>query len=119
MSNCQRLFKSFLSRTFFMIYGMNQSRKILAENIKAMIEKEGLTVNAWAKRHGLQQKQIDRIVKSENAASIDTLDEIAAVLGLMTWQLLVVDLDLSNPPKIAVTETELKLYERLRVLVRD
>lgn len=102
-----------------MIQPMSQSRKILADNIKAMIERENLTVNSWAKRHGLSQRQIDRITKGDNAASIDTLDEIAAVLGLMTWQLLVVDLDLSNLPKIAVTETELRLYERLKVLVRD
>jgi hypothetical protein len=58
-------------------------------------------------------------VKEENAISLDTLDEVAIALGLMSWQLLVVDLDLSNPPKIAVTETELKLYERLRVLIKS
>lgn len=97
---------------------MNSSKKILAENIKAMIANELLTVRGWALRHRLEQKKIDRIVKEENAVSLDTLDEIAAALGLMSWQLLVPGLDLSNPPKIAVTETELRLYERLKVLVK-
>jgi hypothetical protein len=97
---------------------MNSSKKILAENIKTMIANESLTVRGWALRHKLEQKKIDRIVKEENAASLDTLDEIANSLGLMSWQLLVAGLDLSNPPKIAVTETELKLYERLKVLVK-
>jgi plasmid maintenance system antidote protein VapI len=98
---------------------MNSSKKILADNIKSLIAKEGLTVNGWSKQNKLSQKKIDRIVKEENAISLDTLDEVAIALGLMSWQLLVVDLDLSNPPKIAVTETELKLYERLRVLIKS
>ena len=97
---------------------MNSSKKILAENIKAMISSESLTVRGWAMRHKLEQKKIDRIVKEENAVSLDTLDEIADALGLMSWQLLVAGLDLSHPPKIAVTETELKLYERLKVMVK-
>ena len=58
-------------------------------------------------------------MKEENAVSLDTLDEVASALGLMPWQLLVPDLEIRNPPKIAVTETELKLYERLKVLVRS
>lgn len=95
---------------------MNTSKKILAGNIRAMIEKERLTVRGWAMRHELSQKKIDRIVKEENAISLDTLDEVATALGLMPWQLLVADMDLSHPPKLAVTETELKLYERLKVL---
>jgi hypothetical protein len=101
------------------MFYMNSSKKILAENIKAMIANELLTVRGWAMRHKLEQKKIDRIVKEENAVSLDTLDEIASALGLMSWQLLVVNLDLSHPPKIAVTETELKLYERLKVLVKS
>lgn len=100
------------------MFGMNSSKKILAENIKAMIANELLTVRGWAMRHKLEQKKIDRIVKEENAVSLDTLDEIANALGLMSWQLLVSGLDLSHPPKIAVTETELKLYERLKVMIK-
>ncbi len=95
---------------------MNSSRKILADNIKALIEREPVSVRAWALRHGLEQKAIDRIIKEENAASIDTLDKIAEALGLMTWQLLIADLDIANAPQLAVSETELKLVARSKTL---
>ena len=97
---------------------MNFSKQILAENIKAILEKEGLSVRGFAMRHKLQQKQIDRIVKQETAVTLDTLDELASVLGVMSWQLLVVGLDISAPPKIAVTETEVMLYQKLSTLMK-
>lgn len=97
---------------------MNFSKKILAENIKTILAKEGLSVRGFALRHKLQQKQIDRIVKQENAVSLDTLDELANALGVMSWQLLVVGLDISTPPKIAVTETEVMLYQKLSALMK-
>lgn len=102
-----------------MMRNMNKSRKILADNIQAMISKEGVSLNSWSKSKQLQQRQIDRLVKSEHAVSLDTLDEIANALGLMPWQLLVADLDLSNLPKLAITETEVKLYQRMKELLRS
>ena len=96
---------------------MNSSRKILAGNIRALIEREALSIRGWALKHGLQQKAIDRIVKEENAASIDTLDEIADALGLMPWQLLIADLDLGNAPRLAVSEVEIQLVSRLKAML--
>ncbi len=96
---------------------MNSSRTILAGNIRALIEKEALSVRGWALKHGLQQKSIDRIVKEENAASIDTIDEIANAVGLMPWQLLVADLDVTNAPRIAVSEAEIQLVARLKSML--
>lgn len=98
---------------------MNSSKKILAGNIRALIDREALSVRGWALRHGLQQKAIDRIVKEENAASIDTLDAIANALGLMPWQLLVADLDVTNAPKLAVSEAEIALVNRLKFLLNN
>lgn len=98
---------------------MNSSRKILAGNIRALIEREALSIRGWALKHGLQQKAIDRIVKEENAASIDTLDEIADALGLMPWQLLIADLDLSNAPRLAVSEAEIQLVSRLKAMLTN
>lgn len=97
---------------------MNDSRRVVAENLRAMIDKDDLSVRGFAARHGLQQKAIDRMVKGEHAASVDTLDELARALGLMTWQLLVPGLDTSNPPHIAITESEVRLYKRLSELIK-
>ena len=98
---------------------MNSSRQILAENIKSILDRDGLSVRGFAMRHKLPQKQIDRIVKKENAVSLDTLDELADAIGVMSWQLLVVGLNTSEPPKIAVTETELMLYQKLSNLMKS
>ena len=96
---------------------MHSSRKILAGNVRALIARDALSVNAWALKHDLPQKAVDRIIKEENAASIDTLDKIAESVGLMAWQLLIVDLDLTNTPRLAVSEAEIKLVTRLKTLL--
>lgn len=77
------------------------------------------SVRGWAISKKLNQKQIDRIVKAESAISLDTLDELASACGLMPWQLLIPGLDLSNPPHLAVTSTELALYQRLKDLAKS
>ena len=100
------------------IQPMLSSKKILGDNIRAMIDKDSSSVRAWALSRKLDQKKVDRLVKAETAVSLDTLDEIAAAVGLQPWQLLVAKLDPLHPPHIAVTETEVLLYERLRKLVK-
>lgn len=94
---------------------MTSSKKILAENIRALIDKSGLTVRGWAISNKLDQRKIDRIVKQDNAVSLDSLDEIADRLGLASWQLICAWVD-DQPPHLAITETELKLYARLKEL---
>ena len=101
---------------------MNSSKDTLAGNIRAMIEKDDpvkKSVNGWAKSKKLVQKKVDRIVKAETAVSLDTLDELAEALGIMAWQLLIPGLDTSNPPHLAVTSTELALYQRLKDLAKS
>jgi len=95
---------------------MTTSRKILADNLRALIEKDGSNIRAWSLKNGLQQRNIDRIVKAQSAATIDTLDEIASAAGVASWHLLIEDLDSESPPKLAVSAEELKLFERLQKL---
>ena len=100
---------------------MNSSKENLAENIKLMIERSDpakKSVRAWAISKKLEQKKVDRVVKAETAVSIDTLDELAAATGLLAWQLLLPGLDPDNPPHIAITESEVNLYKRLKDLVK-
>ena len=101
---------------------MSSTKQILAENIKAMIEKDDpvkKSVRGWALGKKLDQKKIDRVVKAENAVSLDTLDEISAATGLLAWQLIVPGLDLSNTPHLAITDTEIALYRRLKDLAKS
>lgn len=66
---------------------------------------------------GLDVRLIDRLLKSENALTMDKLGEIAAACGLQPWHLLVPDLDPANPPDAPLTEEDRKLLARLRGLL--
>ena len=94
------------------------TRRILGDNLKRMIEAHGGSVLPWANAHKLKQRSIDRLIKSENAATVDTLEEIAEAVGLQAWQLLVPDLDLRNPPVLSPGREERELYDRIRALMR-
>jgi len=73
------------------------ARRILAENVEKLIARAGSQL-ALVKILKVPQKTISRAKNGENAANLDTLNDIARGAGLEPWQLLVPDLDLSNPP---------------------
>ncbi len=99
------------------------SRRILADNITRMISRDGGPVRGkvskWAKDNGLQQKQIDRLIKKEVSATVDTLDEIAAAIGCQPWQLLVPNMQIDQLPMLVMGQAERELYERIKQLIVD
>lgn len=94
------------------------SRRILADNVARMIERSKSSVRAWAMGNGLDVRKIDRLTKKEYSTTLDTLDEIAAAIGVQPWQLLVPNMDLNNPPLLVMSEAERQIYERIRSLVK-
>lgn len=62
--------------------------KILAANVRALIECVGSGAEL-ARRTGVPQKTISRVVNGENAANLATLDDLTRGLGLQSWHLLV------------------------------
>ena len=69
--------------------------------------------------NGLQQKQIDRLIKKEVSATVDTLDEIAAAIGCQPWQLLVPNMQIDQLPMLVMGQAERELYERIKQLIVD
>lgn len=94
------------------------SRTVLADNIKRMIERKGVSLRAWAMQHKLHQRQIDRIVKEECSTTLDTLDEIAERLGVQAWQLLVPNMRIDELPSLQLSKVERELYERIAALAK-
>jgi hypothetical protein len=97
-------------------------RAILAANLRRMIEadlREGekLSVRAWAMGKGLDVRLIDRLVKEENAVTLDTLTKIADACGLQPWHLLLPDLAPGVVPDAPISEEERRLLGRLRKLL--
>jgi transcriptional regulator with XRE-family HTH domain len=82
-------------------------RETLARNLRYIMKIEKLSEEALAKKAGVSQKQINNILNRQHAATIDTLDKIAAAFGLTNWQLMLPNLpdDLISSPSIA------KLYK--------
>ena len=97
------------------------TRRILADNIIRMIDRDGHgvrgKVRGWAVANKLDTRQIDRIVKQEFATTVDTLGEIAAAIGCQPWQLLVPNMNLNELPMLVMSPSERELYERIRALL--
>lgn len=91
-----------------------KTRAILANNVRRLIAKEQTSVRAWALARELDVKLIDRLVKAENAVTLDKLAEIAEACGLQPWQLLIEDFDPVEPPSMPISEEERKTIQRLR-----
>jgi hypothetical protein len=62
-------------------------RSIFAVNLKALIDRSELSVNAWSKAHKLTQSTINRIVTGEQQPTAKQVEEIAAAAGLDAWRL--------------------------------
>ena len=87
-------------------------RKVLSDNLRRLIGDR--SQSEWAAAHGIDKKPIQRALAGQHAATIDTIEAIAKAAGILPWQLLVPDLDPSNPPVVAITQAERQLYRRLR-----
>ena len=86
----------------------------LADNVKRLMAHHRLAQAGVAKRAGMDQKTISRIIRREHSPSIDKLSGLAEAFGLQAWQLLVPYLDPSNPPVVQMTPIEKDLYDRLK-----
>lgn len=62
---------------------------------------------------GLEVRMIDRLLKSQNAITLDKLEELAGSCGLKAWQLIYDDLDPAKPPTDPLSPEERSILERL------
>ena len=96
------------------------SRAVLWENVSALMRqrygKEHLT--KFAKDIGAGPGTATRIKNQETSIGLDVIDRIAVEFKLEPWQLLVPNLDPTNPPVLApLSDAERKLYAKLRETV--
>lgn len=100
------------------------SRAILAANLRKLIEHDlgagaRFSILAWCKKRGLEDSDvrlITRLVAGDNV-SVQKLDELAAVLGLKPWQLLLEDFDPAGKPEPPLTDEDRALLRRLRRVI--
>lgn len=96
-------------------------RTIVARNVrKLMMESDDLkTAAALGRASKVGRKTAERIMAGTNASTLDTLQAIAAALGVYPWQLLVDGMSARELPQLRnPTGAEAELYGRLDVLSR-
>lgn len=79
-----------------------------------------ITQVAVSKVSGLPQRTISRIKRGEVTPRLNSIDALAKAFGLLPWQLLVPDLEPSNPPFLrSANPDEKALYERLLAAAKE
>lgn len=97
------------------------AKAVLSDNLKRLMDRPGqeLTQAEVGKRGSIPQRTVGRIKNGEVEATLGNLQALGKAFGLQAWQLLVPDLDPSNPPMLrAMTDQERALYERLRAALK-
>jgi transcriptional regulator with XRE-family HTH domain len=102
----------------------SEVRSILATNIRRMISATGregapVSVRAWALSKGLETRLIDRIVKGENAVTVDTLESIAASCGVTAWQLIHPDFTPEESVMPNATAEDIAFLKKLRKFIES
>jgi hypothetical protein len=64
-------------------------RRTLARNLKHHLAMHELSENGLAQKIKISQKQVNNITNSRTGCGIDALQEIANVLGIEPWMLLI------------------------------
>jgi transcriptional regulator with XRE-family HTH domain len=95
-------------------------RGIVGDNLKRLMKaRASLDSNPkLSERSGIGIATISRIINGESAATLDTLGMLAKAFGLTPWQLLVPNLDTTNPQILQSTSPEeAALYRKLRDVI--
>lgn len=96
-------------------------KTVLSDNLKRNMDRKPgkLSQAEIGRRGGLPQRTVGRIKNGEVEATLGNLQALAKAFGLQPWQLLVPDLDVSNPPMLrAMSEHERALYDRLHAALQ-
>jgi hypothetical protein len=100
----------------------SEARTTLAKNVRKLIANEAVdgspvSIRAWSMSKGLDTRLIDRIVKGENAVTVDTLGIVAANCGVPAWQLLHPDFDPTATPMTGASAEDVAFLKKLRTFM--
>lgn len=94
---------------------------ILRDNVEALLRKHNHVNQAgdvvWHKMktdYKIGVGTYQRVQQAKTSIGINVVAKIAHAFHLEPWQLMVPNLDPSNPPVFALTESERNLYRKLR-----
>lgn len=84
----------------YMSEGELHAAQVISNNIVRLLKQSDVihTVSALAERSEVSRATLTRIIKTQNSVTIETLEPIAAALGVEVWMLLYPGLDPRNLP---------------------
>jgi transcriptional regulator with XRE-family HTH domain len=74
-------------------------KNTIANNLKNLRLSQDMSQEAFAKKCGMMQRAYGRLENAENWQHLESLERIALANGLNVWQLLLPNIDITNPPK--------------------
>ena len=97
-----------------------ETKLIISDNLKRLMAKHKHSQGDVHKKTGISQSTVGRIINQEVSATIDSIDAISNLYGLLSWQLLVPGVDVDNPPALKIkSRTEQDFYEKMKALVKE
>lgn len=96
---------------------ITDAAQVLADNLRSLMSQHAdmKTQAKVAKRASMDQRTVGRILNKEHSPTLKQIDGLASAFGLLPWQLLVPNLDATNPPTVFLTQAERDLYKRLAI----
>ena len=94
--------------------GRQDVRRVLATNVRRLIDHSGHSDPEAARQVGMKPFQLQRITRAEHAVTITTLQKLANGYGVEPYQLLVPNLNPKDPQVLRVlSPEEERLYKAL------
>lgn len=95
-------------------------KEIISKNLKSLRAKSQLSQEEFAKKFSMQQRAYGRLENGENWQHLESLEKIASANDLHVWQLLLPDLDISNPPMLAKDSDKQKVfYDKIKAVMKE
>ena len=96
------------------------NKDVLADNLKRLMDKNRHSQGDVHRLTGLSQSSIGRVLNKQVDATISSLETIAHLYKLQSWQLLVADMQPDNPPVLReISEKERDFYEKIKMAAQE
>jgi hypothetical protein len=112
-----------------MYYLLMNTNKILWENVRSLmiqrygkenLNKTNIDSTAKYKDQGISLGSLQRIKAQKTAIGTDVLEKIALFFDVDVWQLLVKNLNASNPPVLkSLSDKEQAFYEKMKQMMKE
>lgn len=96
------------------------ARQIFAENLKRLMADKSHSQGFLHKKIGVSQSTIGRALSGETSSTIDTIEAIARFYDIEPWQMLVENLDGSNPPMLKeVSDRQMEFFAKIKQAAKE